>query len=219
VKVGGGRNPIPEILLKCENPKCGQMFPKRSNTANKYCSRSCSNKVITRSGAHQNASAATLRKRNRLAKEARDRKEMRALIIDETAKAEVRRVEEYARKKENWYFVGSGGKMMPEGIPGHDPHYVAQLGSYRCVFTYTMGSKGLVRHLSIGVPGGFPNTIAVAMIATEFGFTGWDGKSNIETLLGNGTWRAKASKEQQCVIVIQLTPEGFDEEVRTSSAQ
>lgn len=130
---------------------------------------------------------------------------MRALIIDETAKAEVRRVEEHARKKENWYFLGSGGRVIPKTIPGHDPNFIAYLGSYRCVFTYTMGEKGLVRQLTVGVPGNnnYPSTFAIQMIAAEFGFTGWDGKAAIETLLENRTWMAKVLPTQRCVMVVQ----------------
>jgi hypothetical protein len=68
-----------------------------------------------------------------------------------------------------------------------------------------MGSEGLVRQLTVGVPGNnYPNTFAVQMIAQEFGFTGWDGKADIEVLLENGTWMAKVIPEQGCVMVVQV---------------
>lgn len=90
---------------------------------------------------------------------------MRVLQIDDEAKAEVARV--LAHAEANPYFPG-------QASPGNDPKFVAQLGTFRTVFTYTHADSVVYRHLSVSVPGGkFPNVIAAFTIAELYGFTGW----------------------------------------------
>jgi hypothetical protein len=97
---------------------------------------------------------------------------VRALLIDERVKARVARLVAFAEG--NHYHVGKS-----EMIPGDDPRHVLDIGSYQCVFSFTVGPDGsLWRHLSISVPGPkYPNPIAFNVIAELFGFTGWDGTS------------------------------------------
>lgn len=97
---------------------------------------------------------------------------LRPLVIDNKFKAQVARVVAYARAHP--YIVG-------ETItPGDDPgHVLKTVFGYKIVFSFTRVPSGLYRDLSISVdtPGKFPNPVAAFAIAAEFGFTGWDEKS------------------------------------------
>lgn len=94
---------------------------------------------------------------------------MRALVIDDAAKAEAARVISYAM--EHPYHPRQGAP-----VPGDDPGHVAELNTFRAVFSFTVMQGQTFRQLSISVPGGlWPNPWAVCMIAELFGFTGWDG--------------------------------------------
>jgi hypothetical protein len=128
---------------------------------------------------------------------------MRALIIDDLAKARVQKVRAHAEQKANWYIPDSSM------VPGNDPKFVAHLDTYRCVFTITMAPKHpLLRHLSISIPkkGSYPNPIAVWTIADLFGFTGYEGKG--EPAKG---WAMAIVKEENCVVVQQEYVERKDE--------
>jgi hypothetical protein len=94
---------------------------------------------------------------------------LRALIIDESAKAKAARVIAHAEK--NHYFLGK--TTTP---PGDDERFVAHLNDYRAVFSFTHSDGTIFRHLSISVParGRFPHQAAAFTIADLFGFTGWD---------------------------------------------
>jgi hypothetical protein len=118
---------------------------------------------------------------------------MRPLLIDEVAKTKIAHVLSYA--EENPYYPDTH-----EGPPpGDNPGYVCDLSTYRCVFTYTRKQERVFRHLSISVPSKkYPNVPAVLMIATEFGFTGWDGKT-----VGRFPWPARVHKEEHCIVMIQ----------------
>jgi len=123
---------------------------------------------------------------------------LRALVVDDLAKQKVKRVRQFAERKNNWYH--GAGK-----VPGDDPRYVCHLDTYRCVFTYTVHPSGLIfRHLSISVPGAkYPNVFAACTIAELFGFTGWDGKS-YEKLPPD--WMGHVSDEEHCVVLVQRVP-------------
>jgi hypothetical protein len=123
---------------------------------------------------------------------------MRPLVIDQSAKAKVAEVEEFAFS--NWYYPGRS-----ENPPGDDPRHVLELNTYRCVFSYTMSPHGdLYRHLSVSVPSEkYPNPFAVFVIAELFGFTGWDGK----TIDYPADWEAGVNKTEHCVVVVQKIPE------------
>jgi len=115
---------------------------------------------------------------------------MRALLIDDAAKASVKRVVDYAEAHPH---------ILPtDGIvPGDDPHYVAHLSTYRCVFTFT---RYVWRCLSISVPTDYPHPIAAYTIAELFGFTGWDGKSEIPP----DGWHFFVDKSKHFVALVQL---------------
>lgn len=121
---------------------------------------------------------------------------MRALVIDNVTKAEVKRVVDFATKPENLYDVT---KPILK-IPGDDYRYIAQLNTFRCVFTITKGSGGFFRHLSVSVPSK-DNPIAVFMIAELFGFTGWDQRSDVPP----NDWIAMPAikPEEHCVVLLQ----------------
>lgn len=123
---------------------------------------------------------------------------MRALVIDDAAKREATRVVKWA--DEHPYKPGPHA-----GTPGDDPHFVAHLNSYRCVFTFTHDDQGKVwRHLSVSVPGGkYPNPIAVWMIADLFGFTGWKPEMGEKPGLG---WGAYVDEGARCAVVAQEVP-------------
>jgi hypothetical protein len=114
---------------------------------------------------------------------------MRALIIDEEARAKVAAVEAFADC--NWYRPG-----MSETVPGDDPRHTITLGTYRCVFSYTlMPNGGLFRHLSVSVPSEkFPH-----QIADLFGFTGWDGHSSEPP----ASWMLGVNQEDHCIVLAQ----------------
>jgi hypothetical protein len=117
---------------------------------------------------------------------------MRPLIIDGVARAEIAHVIDYA--EENPYHEG-------DDVPGDNKNYVCLLGTYRCVFTYTHSKGKVYKHLSVSVPSSkYPNIAAALMIATEFGFTGWDGKT-INRLPTD--WRAMLNENEHCIVVIQ----------------
>lgn len=54
---------------------------------------------------------------------------MRVLVIDDSAKAEVKRVLDFAMNPENFYIVGKGGFTF-QRPPGDDPRHVAYLNTY-----------------------------------------------------------------------------------------
>lgn len=124
---------------------------------------------------------------------------MRALVIDDTAKAKVAKVLTYAEEPRHHYFVGAGAKTW-QIPPGDNPQHVAHLDSFRCVFSITKADGETWRHLSISVPSEkYPNPFAAYTIAEMFGFTGWDGKS-IDFPAG---WIGKVSEEEHCIVLGQ----------------
>jgi hypothetical protein len=119
---------------------------------------------------------------------------MRPLIIDDNAKAEVARVRAHAEA--NPYRPVASGN-----VPGDDRRFVAHLGSYRCVFTYTHSDGGVWRHLSVSVPSkNYPNPAACFAIADLFGFTGWDHRTIDRAPDG---WLLNISKPEHCVVIAQ----------------
>ena len=123
---------------------------------------------------------------------------MRALVIDDEAKAKVARVVEYAAAHP---FNPNRGDDTAIAIPGRNPQHVIELSSYRCVFTNSYFQKhGLFRHLSISVPSAdYPNPYATWSIAELFGFTGWDGHSAMPP----GDWVFHINKDEHCITVAQ----------------
>jgi hypothetical protein len=135
---------------------------------------------------------------------------MRALLIDDNAKAAVKKVVDYAAAHP--YYLPAAGI-----VPGDDPRYVAHLDTYRfvrggcvvqnvqrlcCVFTFTHVKREVWRHLTISVPSqNYPNPFAAYTVAELFGFTGWDGKSYDPP---NG-WQVAVNKDEHCIVLAQLT--------------
>lgn len=125
----------------------------------------------------------------------------RVLMIDDENKAKVARVKQYAEQPANWYRPFSA-KDTALKIPGDNPQHVCNLNSYRCVYTITVAiDQSLFKQLSISVPGEFyPHPTAAMMIATMFGFTGWN--EQIHDRLPEG-WLGSANKEDHCIILVQ----------------
>lgn len=143
---------------------------------------------------------------------------MRPLVIDDVARAKVQRVLDHAQKREAWYEVIYGRSQ--QSTPGDDSRYSTHLGTYRCVFTYTLDAVHgqLFRHLSISVPSEkYPHVAAVLAIAELFGFTGWDGR-RIDRLPEG--WIGSVDERQHCIVIAQeLKPEqwpGSDNEHASS---
>jgi hypothetical protein len=131
---------------------------------------------------------------------------MRALVIDDVAKAKVAKVLAYAEEPRHFYVVGPGGKSWQK-TPGDNPQHVAHLDTFRCVFSITKSDGKTWRHLSISVPSEkYPNPFAAYTIAEMFGFTGWDGKSQVIP----AEWLAKISEEEHCIVIAQELPAPSD---------
>lgn len=126
---------------------------------------------------------------------------MRPLFVDDVTKSRVLAVREFAERQENHYHPSPTAR-----IPGDDPKFVAQLDTYRCVFTITAHEEQRFRHLSISVPSKhFPSPPAVFTIAALFGFTG--GKVENDFVVGPGSdWQVAIDKDQHCVVVAQELP-------------
>jgi len=87
--------------------------------------------------------------------------------------------------------------------PGDNPSYVAQLGAYRCVFTFTHHDERVLRHLSISVPSKkYPHPVAAFEIARMFGFTGYDDAMPMRP--GDG-WAMNVDEREHCVVIVQET--------------
>jgi len=122
---------------------------------------------------------------------------MRALVINKEVEAGAKRVIDFARG--NVYHP-----HQSENIPGHDPRFVLQVpNGYRCVFSFTQAPDGsLWRHLTVSVDGkGYPHPAAAFMLASVFGFTGYDvarpGKPPPQD------WIFSANEGEHCVVVAQ----------------
>lgn len=126
---------------------------------------------------------------------------MRALVVDDAARAAVTRVMVHAEA--NHYHPWASPKP---NAPGDDERFVAQLGSYRCVFSYTHSDGAVWRHLSVSVPGkNFPHPFAMFTIATLFGFTGWDERT-IEP--SPAEWEIEVKVSEHCVMIGQIIRAG-----------
>lgn len=121
---------------------------------------------------------------------------MRLLKIDDEARAKVQQVIAWA--KEHPY--------RGDFVPGDDPHFVAHLDSYRCVFTFTQHGGKIYRHLSVSVPSTkYPNPIAAFTIAELFGFTGFD-QSNPSKPASD--WDIDINDRDHCIVMAQrIRPE------------
>lgn len=124
---------------------------------------------------------------------------MRALLLDEDARAKIQGVLEFAHKPENYYIIGPGGFSL-QRPPGDDPRHVVHLNTFRCVFSVSKADGKLWKHLSVSVPGNkYPNPFAVYTIAQEFGFTGWDGNSEVPPV----DWAGRLEQEVRAVVLAQ----------------
>lgn len=118
---------------------------------------------------------------------------LRPLIIDDQAKREAARVISHA--EQHHYRPGI------DPIPGDDDRYVARLGTYLVVFTFTHAEGLIWRHLSVSVPSDkYPNPFAVFAIAQLFGFTGYDESKPDKP---GEDWRVDVSSREHCVLVVQ----------------
>lgn len=134
---------------------------------------------------------------------------MRALIIDEEARRKVAKVVEYARRPEHWY--DPAASVNPP-IPGDDGNMQVHLDTFRCVFSFTLIRGKLWRHLSVSIPGTkYPKVFATLTIAELFGFTGWDGKSEIPP----HSFAITLNMNEHCVVLAQPAGEENDRQADT----
>jgi hypothetical protein len=128
---------------------------------------------------------------------------MGALVINEKTRNVVWDVVNYASHPDHWYWPQRG-----DAPPATNPEHVVMLNSFRCLFNFTAGadSQGrgrLIRHLSISVPSkNYPHPCAILEIARLFGFTGWDGM----TELPPKDWLVYVSTLEHSVVVSQPIP-------------
>ncbi len=121
---------------------------------------------------------------------------MRALIIDDEAKATAARILAYADT--HHYHPGRPGQMTP----GDDPNFVAHFDTYLAVFSYTHADGIVYRHLSVSVPGSkYPNPFAAFTIAEMFGFTGWNQRTVEPPPEG---WQIDVSQREHCIVLAQV---------------
>ncbi len=126
---------------------------------------------------------------------------LRMLRIDDEVRDRIAAVMKYA--EENPYIVGGP-------VPGDILEHVLQLDDYRAVFSYTHVNGIVARHLSVSIPGpDFPNVLAVLMIASELGFTGWTEDMGVSIPEG---WVLDVDKELRFVMMAQAIPAGGPEE-------
>lgn len=119
---------------------------------------------------------------------------MRALIIDDVARADVVRV--LAHAAEHHYRPAPSARP-----PGDDDGLIANLGTYRCVFSFTHVDGIIWRHITISVPGkDYASPAAAFMIADLFGFTGYDEKSPSRP---GSDWQAGVNEHDHCVAILQ----------------
>jgi hypothetical protein len=128
---------------------------------------------------------------------------MRPLLIDEKVLAAVMTVREHAEAPENLYVPGQSPQP-----PGDDARHVVLIPvGFRCVFSITrrLADAGLYRHLTISVEAGdrYPNEAAAFMLASMFGFTGWDERA---LRVPGADWKFGVNHDEHCVVVIQDLP-------------
>jgi hypothetical protein len=113
-------------------------------------------------------------------------------IETEETKAAIQACVEHAEKVENYYWPH---KTRP---PYEDPRLRLVIGSFRLVFSFTVGKKGVYRQLSVSVPGAkegrLPNPAIVMEIAKHFGFD-QDREPPIQMVPAD-----------ECIILAQLLP-------------
>jgi hypothetical protein len=115
---------------------------------------------------------------------------IRPLILGPAERASIQEVLTFAARPENHYRPLAGHAVPP----GEKASYIREFGlpgrRCRCIYSITVASnERLYRHLSIAIPGMAtplgnqslhsvaPHPIACWMLATAYGFTGWDGVS------------------------------------------
>jgi hypothetical protein len=123
---------------------------------------------------------------------------MRPLILDAETKQSVQRVIDFASLPENTYIPANNAQP-----PGDNPQYVAQLNSFRCVFSITESKGKRFRQLSVSIPSKlFPNAIAVFTIASLFGFTGGTIIEDITTE-PCASWQIAIDENAHCIVVAE----------------
>jgi hypothetical protein len=122
---------------------------------------------------------------------------MRVLIIDDLAKAEIKRV--VAHAEANRMGIHDLMRVIKRVDPpvGDRQGYECRVeDGFRCVFSIEQQPCGWMRHLSVSVPGGkYPNEHAVIMLAKEFGFA-----QPVE----NWKWGVEKEEEIRAVDVLEV---------------
>lgn len=119
---------------------------------------------------------------------------LRPLIIDDGARAMAKRVLTHAEA--HHYRPGPGSI-----VPGDDSRFVANIGTYRAVFSFTHADGLVYRHLSVSVPSDkFPNPIAAFVVADLFGLTGYTPDMADRP---PEDWLIDVNGDQHCIIIAQ----------------
>lgn len=118
---------------------------------------------------------------------------MRALVIDSVARETAERILKYAES--HHYLVGESA-----WVPGDDENFVGHFNDFRVVYSFSEAEGRTFRHLTVSVPGGLPNPIAVFMLAELFGFTGWDETKGMEPAKD---WSINVGQNPPHIVVVQ----------------
>jgi hypothetical protein len=129
---------------------------------------------------------------------------LQILELGDEAKKKVDAIVEFAQQEANWYDPKPGAKP-----PGLDARYRCFLGTYRCVFSFTIDrrAKKVYRHLSISVPtrGRLPQPPVAVLIAKMFGFTGDAHPDKLVPLDWMVHVQTDHLVDDDCVVLVQDT--------------
>jgi hypothetical protein len=141
---------------------------------------------------------------------------LRALELGDASRQRAHEVALYAARHENWY-----RPRVSTWVPGDRPEHVADLGDFRCAFSYSVTQGTLYRQLSISTRGptgpGLPAPIAVWTIASWFGFTGAAASAEglVERPAGDWMFRP-VTVPFKCVVLAQEIGPAAEQEPRPS---
>lgn len=128
---------------------------------------------------------------------------LRVLELGDASRQRAHEVALYAARPENWY-----RPRVSQWVPGDRPEHVADLGDFRCAFSYSVTQGRLHRHLSISTRTptgpGLPAPLAVWTIASWFGFTGAEASAEGLVERAAADWLfAPVAVPFKCVVLAQ----------------
>lgn len=123
---------------------------------------------------------------------------MGALPMDEETQGRVRDLALRAAKPENWYRPGEAA------VPGDNAFYREIIGTYKVVFTWTVGpDKRVWRHMSMSsvFEGKLPVPQAAFTVALWLGFTGAVADEHGIVNTPSPDWRVGMHETDECWII------------------